>query len=220
MYWHGVIADVANQFRSTELVFAIAREDQFPQDLNSLGLADWGEDVAVGLFGPSSKKYRLTEELDRDSLTEFVEDYFSDSLTPYLLSEVAPRKGLGPVRTVVGTTFNDIVYDTTKNVVMKLCIPSIPECKEADDWYFKAAGEYKQQKDIVFGEINVELNDITISKKKLEDLPLFLFSPKGSVGEDDLVNISPKPEAPQDLTMWLRQEFNIKKTVKQTKNEL
>lgn len=215
-----MIADVAKDYRSTELEFAIAKENEFSQDLKSLGLAEWGEDVAVGLFAPNSKKYRMTEELDRDSLREFIDDFLSDSLEPYLLSELAPRKGLGPVRTVVGSTFSDIVYDSTKNVVIKLCIPSIHECHEAEKWYFRAASEYKQQKDIVFGEINVELNDVSISKKKFKDLPAILFSPKGSVGEDDLVTVTPTPEDDRDLTMWLRQEFNIKKTIKQPKNEL
>ena len=207
-YWHAVIADVAYRFKGTEVEFAIAQEQDFSNDLRALGLADWGEDVSIGLFGPGPKKYRMTEELTRESLTEFVEDYLSDDLTPYYMSEPPPRKGVGPVRTVVGSTFAKIAYDSSKNVVMKLCISSLSVCQEADVWYRRAADHYKE-KDLVFGEINVGLNDIPLTKLKFDDLPALLFSPKGSKGEEDLIKINPVGDD-SDLMYWLRKEFNIK----------
>ena len=214
-YWHSLLADVAVNFKATEIEFAIGQEEEFSHDLRALGLADWGEEVAIGLFAPGPKKYQMTEELTRDSLTEFLEDFLSDELTPYFMSEPPPKKGVGPVRTIVGTTFSKIVYDPSKNVLVKICIPSISTCQEADVWYSRAAAQYKQ-KDLVFGEINVELNDPPLSKTKFDDLPSFLFSPKGSKGEDDLIMVNPMPEDDRDLTLWLRQEFNIKTT----RNEL
>ena len=151
----------------------------------------------------------MTEELTRESLSEFVDDFFSNSLTPYYMSEPPPKKGSGPVRTIVGTTFSKIVYDPTKNVVVMVCIPSISACHEAAEWYPKVAGQYKY-KDLVFGEINVELNDIPITTLKFDDLPTFLFSPKGSEGEEDLIRVDPLPEDNYDLTRWLREKQNIR----------
>lgn len=173
----------------------------------------------MGLFAPGPLKYRMTEELTRDSLTEFVEGFLEETLTPYYMSEPAPKKGRGPVRTIVGSTFSKIVYDPSKNVVLKICIPSISACQEAEEWFFRAANKYKL-KDLVFGEINVEQNDFPLVKTKFDELPAFLFSPKGSKGEGDLVVIHPIPEDDRDLTMWLRQEFNIKISNTTPKSEL
>ena len=216
-YWHSLIAEVAFNFKATEVDFAIGQELDFSQDLRALGLADWGEDVSIGLFGPGPKKYRMLEELTRDSLTEFVEDYLSDNLTPYYMSEPPPRKGVGPVRTVVGSTFSKIVYDSSKNVVVKFCVSSLSTCQEAEVWYRRAAANYNE-KDLVFGEINVELNDVPITKMKFDELPALVFSPKGSKDEGDLIKIK-QPDDDSDLMYWLRQEFNIK-TSRTKKREL
>lgn len=43
----------------------------------ALGLSDWGEEVAIGLFAPGPLKYPMTEELTRDSLTEFIQVAYS-----------------------------------------------------------------------------------------------------------------------------------------------
>ena len=92
-YWHSMVAAVANQFRDSDIVFAVANEEDYPDDLRydiisgvashlhwrplppcrSLGLSEWGEEVAVGLFAPGPLKYPMTEELTRDSLTDFLQ---------------------------------------------------------------------------------------------------------------------------------------------------
>ena len=51
--------------------------DPSPLPPRALGLADWGEDVAVGLFAPGPLKYPLTEEMTADSLTEFLQVPYS-----------------------------------------------------------------------------------------------------------------------------------------------
>ena len=51
-YWHDMIASVAKDFHDSELGFAVADEEMFPNDLKALGLEDWGEDVAVGIYAP------------------------------------------------------------------------------------------------------------------------------------------------------------------------
>ena len=47
-----MIASVAQDYQDTGIVFAIAYDGDFSNDIRGLGLADWGEDVAVGLFAP------------------------------------------------------------------------------------------------------------------------------------------------------------------------
>jgi protein disulfide-isomerase A4 len=211
LHWHSLIADVAVKYKDTELAFAIANEGDFAVDLRALGMSSWGEDVAVGLFAPGPKKYRLLEELTKDSLKEFVDSFLEGSLEPYYSSETPPKKGFGPVRTIVGTTFKKIVYDYSKNVVVLFCIPTLPKCKEASQWFSDAAKMfYKVDKNIVFGDINVELNDIPFEHFKFDDLPTLFFSPETSKGETDLIRIDPVPGDDSDLLYWLNNKAGIR----------
>ena len=53
--------------------FAISDEQEFEDELKSLGFDDWGEDVAVAIWASTREKYRMSDEFDVDSLREFIE---------------------------------------------------------------------------------------------------------------------------------------------------
>ena len=67
----GQFLPIAHEF-SDQLTVAISDEEEFEDELKSLGLDDWGEDIAVAIWASSREKYRLNEEYDKDSLHEFV----------------------------------------------------------------------------------------------------------------------------------------------------
>ena len=210
-YWHSIVAEVGSQYMDGDLVFAVADEEEFAVDLHSLGLVDWGEEVAVGIFAPGPLKYAMKEEFSVENLKQFVDNFHKDILLPYYSSEPPPKKGKGPVKTIVGSTFENIVYSATEDVVVMLCGSKIKECKQASVWFHKAADKFhKKQKDVVFGYINVELNDVPLQLFKLDGLPTLFFSPKGSSGEESLVKIHPVPDSENDLLRWLRENFDLK----------
>ena len=226
-YWHSVTAEVARQYMESDLIFAIADEVEFAVDLHSLGLGDWGEEVAVGIFAPGPLKYHMKTEFNADNLKQFVDDFLKNRLVPYYSSEPPPSKSKGPVKTIVGSTFEDIVYSPTEHVIVMLCGPNVKDCKQASSWFRTAAERfYKKQKDVIFGGINVELNDVPLTLFKLDGLPTFFYSPKGSSGEESLVKIHPVPESDIDLLRWLRKNFDLRppskeqNTKKKPKSEL
>lgn len=56
-----------------EYTFAIADEEDYADELKSLGLSDSGEDVNAAILGDGGKKYPMEpEELDSDVLRDFV----------------------------------------------------------------------------------------------------------------------------------------------------
>lgn len=218
-YWHSVVTEVGSQYMDGDVVFAVADEEEFAVDLRSLGLGDWGEEVAVGIFAPGPLKYAMKEEFNVENLKQFVDDFLKGILLPYYSSEPPPKKGKGPVKTIVGSTFEDIVYSATEDVVVMLCGSKIKECKQASMWFHKAADKfYKKQENVIFGDINVELNDVPLQLFKLDGLPTFFFSPKGSIGEESLVKIHPVPDSENDLLRWLRKNFDLKPPPSKNKN--
>lgn len=149
----------------------------------------------------------MTEELTPDSLREFLHAFLGGSLEPHISSEPPPRKSKGVlVKTIVGSTFRDIVLDPDKGVMVKLCIPPLPDCQKASEWYPKVAEKYQGMKDVVFGEMNVALNDPPAGTK-VESLPTFYFSPLGST---EMAMVTPQPTDDADLIFFLKWKQNLK----------
>ena len=181
----------------------VADETEFKTDLVSLGLADWGEEVAVGIFAPGPVKYAMGEELSADTLRDFVEAFLEESLPPFLSSESPPRtdKTAALVRKIVGSTFERVVQSPDQAVVVRVCIPELPDCQKSNDWYDKAAARYYGNNGVIFGDFNVALNDLPLGTSIDADLPVFLYSARGKT---NLVTVSPKPTDDADLVFFLK----------------
>ena len=185
-----------------QLTFALADEKEFPTDLKVLGLADWGEDVAVGIFDQKGVRYSLKEELTADTLREFIEGFLDGDLRPHLNSEPIPKPTKGnPIKKVVGNTFEKFMYDTSTNRLLKLCIPEAPDCGKAKEYFAKVVARYEGSEEIVFGEINMGLNDLPPSVKMDGDMPVFFLGHKGS---KEIIQVAPRPQDDADLIFFLK----------------
>jgi protein disulfide isomerase len=206
-YWHGLLASVARQFRDSDILFAIANEEDYPDDLRGLGLSDWGEDVAVGLFAPGPLKFPMTEELTPGTLTSFLQDYLEGELEPRFNSEPVPKPVRGAlIRKVVGSNYLSEVGNAKKDVMVLLCVLALPECREATEFYEKLARQFLGVPDLVFCEMNVALNDPPLGTDA-SSLPSFLFSPRGS---EDVSPVTPRPKDDADLAFFLKHRQHIK----------
>lgn len=209
-YWHNLIASVASSFPGQDISFAIANEDDFLTDIKVLGLEDWGEDISVGIFAPGNVRYPMKEELYQDSLREFIEEFLNGDLEPYLRSEPVPKKSKGSlVQTVVGSTFNKFMNTPEKNSLIKLCMPDANGCEDAKKHFEQVVIRYEDS-EVVFGEMNLALNDLPVGTKTEGDFPIYLFSARGS---KDIVQVSPKPTDENDIIFFLKYRNSIRPTV-------
>ncbi len=64
-----LLLQVAKHFAGSNLKFAICNEDEFADEIKSLGFEDTGEDVSVGCF-TEKQKFRMkpTEEFEMEDL--------------------------------------------------------------------------------------------------------------------------------------------------------
>lgn len=149
----------------------------------------------------------MTEELSASSLREFIQSYKNGKLEPYRSSEPPPRQNKGAlVKTIVGSTFEEVVLDPKMNVMVRLCIPTMPQCKESDEWYNKLAKQFKGVDSLLFGDMNVALNDPPPGTE-IDSFPVFYFSAKGSRFMDP---VTPPPKDDADLAFFLKYQQNIK----------
>ncbi|XP_012688715.2 protein disulfide-isomerase A4 [Clupea harengus] len=175
-FWRGKVLEVAKDF--PEYTFAIADEEDYADELKSLGLSDSGEDVNAAILGDGGKKYPMEpEELDSDVLRDFVMAFKKGKLKPIVKSQPIP-KNKGPVKVVVGKTFDDIVMDKKKDVLIEFYAPWCGHCKKLDPDYNALGKKYKNEKNLVIAKMDATANDVPHDSYKVEGFPTIYFAPR------------------------------------------
>lgn len=77
----------------------------------------------------------------------------------YFRSQISPKKQTKPVLTVTGKTFNEIVLDPTKDVLIELYAPWCGHCKKFEQEYKSFAKDMAYEKNLVVAKMNAEAND-------------------------------------------------------------
>lgn len=196
-FWRNKVLEVAKDF--PEYTFAIADEEDYATEVKDLGLSESGEDVNAAILGESGKRFAMEpEEFDADALREFVTAFKRGKLKPVIKSQPVPKNNKGPVKVVVGKTFDAIVMDPKKDVLIEFYAPWCGHCKQLEPVYTNLGKKYKGQKDLVIAKMDATANDITNDRYKVEGFPTIYFAPSGDKknpikfegGERDLEHLS------------------------------
>ncbi|KAL6462893.1 hypothetical protein MHYP_G00293150 [Metynnis hypsauchen] len=174
-FWRSKVLEVAKDF--PEYTFAIADEEDYSDELKSLGLSESGEEVNVGILAEGGKKYAMEpEEFDSEVLQEFVVAFKKGKLKPIIKSQPIP-KDKGPVKVVVGKTFDDIVLDTKKDVLIEFYAPWCGHCKKLEPDYLALGKKYKNEKNLVIAKMDATANDVPHNSYQVEGFPTIYFAP-------------------------------------------
>lgn len=192
-FWRSKVLDVAKDF--PEYTFAIADEEDYAEELKSLGLSESGEEVNVGILADGGKKFAMEpDEFDSELLREFVVAFKKGKLQPIIKSQPLPKNNKGPVKVVVGKTFDEIVMDTQKDVLIEFYAPWCGHCKKLEPEYLALGKKYKSEKNLVIAKMDATANDVPNDNYKVEGFPTIYFassnnkqSPVKFVGADRTV---------------------------------
>ncbi|XP_037550053.1 protein disulfide-isomerase A4 [Nematolebias whitei] len=178
-FWRSKVLDVAKDF--PEYTFAIADEEDYADELKSLGLSESGEEVNVGILADGGKKFAMEpEEFDSEVLRDFVLAFKKGKLTAIIKSQPVPKNNKGPVKVVVGKTFDDIVMDTEKDVLIEFYAPWCGHCKKLEPDYVALGKKYKNEKNLVIAKMDATANDVPNDNYKVEGFPTIYFAPSNS----------------------------------------
>ncbi|XP_020666772.2 protein disulfide-isomerase A4 isoform X1 [Pogona vitticeps] len=195
-YWRNKVLEVAKDF--PEYIFAIADEEDYSSEIKDLGLIDSGEDVNVAIFDDDGKKYAMEpEEFDSEVLREFIFSFKKGKLKPIVKSQPIPKNNKGPVKIVVGKTFESIVMDPEADVLIEFYAPWCGHCKKLEPIYTELGKKYRNKNNLIIAKMDATANDITNDNYKVEGFPTIYFAPsnkknqpiKFESGERDLENL-------------------------------
>nr|XP_006013928.1 PREDICTED: protein disulfide-isomerase A4-like [Latimeria chalumnae] len=117
------------------------------------------------------------EEFDSDTLREFVLSFKKGKLKPIVKSQPVPKNNKGPVKVVVGKTFEEIVMDPKKDVLIEFYAPWCGHCKKLEPVYNNLGKKYKNEKNLIIAKMDTTANDVPSEKFVVEGFPTIYFAP-------------------------------------------
>ena len=160
------------------ITVAMSNEEQYSNELEELSLDDWGEEVAVAIWEAKNRRYAMRDEVTTETVQEFVGDYFAGNLKPVIKSQPVPKKDKGPVTVVVGSKFDQIVNDPSKDVLIELYAPWCGHCKKLEPVYKQLAKKFKKNKKLVIAKMDATANDVGVGYD-YTGFPTIYLSPAG-----------------------------------------
>ncbi|CAG9088637.1 unnamed protein product [Plutella xylostella] len=108
-----------------------------------------------------------TDDLNANTVEEFVQAYLAGSLKVHLLSEDLPADwDQTPVVTLVASKFDEVVFDTSKDVLVEFYAPWCGHCKQLAPIYDKLGEHFAKDDDVIIAKIDATVNELEHTKIK------------------------------------------------------
>ncbi|XP_077600193.1 protein disulfide-isomerase A3-like [Stigmatopora nigra] len=186
-YWRNRVMKVASGFMGRGLSFSIANLNDFRAELEDdfgVGTADGGEIPVVTIRTKAGHKFAMREEFTRDgaSLARFLEQYFASRLKRYIKSEPVPDRNAGAVQVVVAESFDAVVNQPDKDVLVLFYSPSCSHCKKMEPVYADLAEKLSADANMVVAKMNAVDNDVP-QVYNVQGYPTIYLAPAGKKDE-------------------------------------
>jgi len=126
------------------------------------------------------KKYTFPgriESLTVDAISQFINDFKTGSLQPFLKSEDLPADNSQPVKIVVGKNFKEIVIDNDNDVFIEFYAPWCGHCKKLVPEWDKLASDFSNVKGLTIAKMDSTANEV--DGVDIKGYPTLKFYPKG-----------------------------------------
>jgi len=138
------------------------------KDLPTVRIADSRNDLL---------KYNMQGEINESNILKFVDDWENGKLGATFKSEEIPEKQEGDVVVVVGKSFNQVVLDDSKDVLVEFYAPWCGHCKKLTPIYEELAKKLSHNKSLVIAKVDSTANEV--EGVNIKGFPTIKFWPGG-----------------------------------------
>jgi len=143
-----------------------------------------------------------------DDVKSYIAAFKDGSLTPHLKSEPVPEDNTDPLTILVGKNFEEIVFDETKDVLVKYYAPWCGHCKALAPVWDELAVSFKDVEDLVIAKFDATANEV--AGVEIRGYPTLKFYPKDN---KDGVDYTGGREL-KDIQSWLSENSEAAKAAK------
>ncbi|XP_059475550.1 protein disulfide-isomerase isoform X2 [Neocloeon triangulifer] len=117
-------------------------------------------------------------ELSEEIIGQFVQDFIDGKLKQHLLSEDVPEDwDKTPVKYLVASNFDTVVFDTEKDVLVEFYAPWCGHCKQLAPIYDQLGEKFKENENVVIAKIDATANEL--EHTKISSFPTIKLYKKG-----------------------------------------
>ncbi len=135
--------------------------------------------VAPLVIEDHGDKYVSAEKFSADAVRAFVDKFHAGDAEKYIKSEDIPADNSGPVKVVVGRTFESIVMDDDKDVMIEFYAPWCGHCKSLEPKYKELGQKLKKKSHVVLAKMDATANDYPHESFDVGGYPTIYFKPAG-----------------------------------------
>lgn len=177
---NSAVEAVAKENRgSGSMVFTWINNVELGSFAEHVGVADKTPAIAVYEF-KSDTKYVFEDEFSKETLSAWVERVISGEVGATTKSEKVPEKNDEPVKVVVGDSWEDIVMDTKKDVLIEQYAPWCGHCKKLAPILDSLAEKLQGVETLTIAKMDATKNDAP-KDYKAQGYPTLHFFPAGDV---------------------------------------
>jgi len=169
------------------------------EDLPTIRIIEPSEE-AIRKFKYEGDVSKLTVE----DVKKFVADFKDGKLTPFLKSDPIPESNDGPVKVIVGHSWEDIVMDSSKDVLVKYYAPWCGHCQKLAPHWDQLGEHVKDVEDLVIAKYDATTNEN--EQVMIEGFPTLMF-----YGKDNKEGVNAEGRSFNGLRKWLKENSAVYK---------
>lgn len=174
-------AELAKTFQPKGLKFLIADSNENDNAVKFFGIKDGGLPALVIQDKDNNDKY-VASNIKASDMAEWLQDYQEGKVEAYVKSDEIPEENDEPVKVVVRKSFNQMVLDSKKNVLVEFYSPSCGHCKKLIPTLNALAKEFKDDDDVVIAKMDATTNDAPSGLFNVKGFPtLYLHTANGEI---------------------------------------
>jgi len=178
--YNEVFKQAAEQLNGQILFVVSGTDNGIQQRLAEFVGVDGASAPTIRLLSPGEemKKYVFPGDLDTVSvhaIKNFIDEFKSGNLAPHMKSEAEPAEQ-GALTVLVGTNFERIVKDSSKDVLVKYYAPWCGHCKALAPTWDELANSVADVEDLVIAKFDATANEV--AGLSIRGYPTLRFYPK------------------------------------------